>query len=103
MTTCRVGDRVRVKGYREHAIVESLYSDIKGGLRLDRRIGGFWSWNVADLMKVPASPAPGRRATKSRGPGKGWPKRMVKKDGREGSQEAGDRNIRNRGPERSSG
>ena len=52
MKSASVGTRVRVRGYRQHATVEHLYTDIKGGVRLDREIGGFMSWNVADLVLV---------------------------------------------------
>lgn len=49
----KVGDTVRVKGFRPHAKIESFYRDIEGGLKLDRAIGGFYSWNVADLAAPP--------------------------------------------------
>lgn len=34
------------------ASIEVFYSDIKGGVRLDRELCGFRSWNVADLELV---------------------------------------------------
>lgn len=49
----KVGDKVRVRGDRHVAVIESEYTDIKGGVRLDREIQGFHSWNKKDLVKVP--------------------------------------------------
>ena len=51
MKSAKVGDKVRVKGFRHHAVVARLYADIKGGVKLDRLVGGFYSWNVKDLVR----------------------------------------------------
>lgn len=48
----RIGDTVRVRGYRQVTTIASRYDDIKGGVRLADAIGGFVSWNVADLVRV---------------------------------------------------
>ena len=51
----RVGDRVRLKNHREDdgvAEIAGFYSDIEGGVRLDRELYGFKSWNVEDLEKA---------------------------------------------------
>jgi hypothetical protein len=52
----KVGDEVRLKlglsdkgGRRGVAKIELFYSDIDGGVRLDKMLGGFYSWNVKDL------------------------------------------------------
>lgn len=34
------------------AVVDATYSDIAGGVRLDREIEGFKSWNLSDLRTV---------------------------------------------------
>ena len=47
----KVGDAVRVRGQRLKAVIEGLYSDVEGGVILDRRIDGFYSWNVQDLRR----------------------------------------------------
>jgi hypothetical protein len=39
---------VDVKNHRT-ATIEGFYSDIEGGVYLDRHMGGFVSWNVEDL------------------------------------------------------
>ena len=56
----RIGTRVRIKlgrsfrrGHRPTAKIELFYSDISGGVRLDRELAGFVSWNVEDLERVP--------------------------------------------------
>jgi len=46
------GAKVRLIGERETATIELVYSDIKDGVRLDRILAGFWSWNRADLRLV---------------------------------------------------
>jgi hypothetical protein len=51
----KVGDKALHKKARWVAYIEALYKDIKGGVRLDRKILGFWSWNEVDLVKVPPS------------------------------------------------
>ena len=50
-----VGRTVRLKGKKETAKIERMYSDIEGGVRLDKQIDGFWSWNIADLEVLPAN------------------------------------------------
>ena len=47
-----IGQRVRVRGHRGVAQIESFYRDIPGGVRLNQRIGDFYSWNVEDLKRV---------------------------------------------------
>lgn len=57
----QVGNKVRHKKTRRVAYIKGLYSDIEGGVILDREIDGFRSWNVQDLTllkrtrKVPQS------------------------------------------------
>jgi len=53
----KAGDKVFHKKARRVAYVEALYSDIEGGVRLDREVEGFVSWNAADLkfMKRPTA------------------------------------------------
>ncbi|MGZ5078595.1 MAG: hypothetical protein ACXWHZ_03505 [Usitatibacter sp.] len=46
------GDTVRLPKLKKNARVAAVYRDIKGGVRLDRTLAGFYSWNVADLVKV---------------------------------------------------
>ena len=55
----KVGDKVRLKLGRSHekgprkvARIESFYSDIEGGVRLDRILAEYYSWNVEDLEKL---------------------------------------------------
>lgn len=52
----KIGDEVRLKIHGERttktAILVAKYPDIKGGVRLDRLLNGFYSWNEADLVKV---------------------------------------------------
>lgn len=48
----RISDTVRLRGQRKTAVVVALYSDIKGGVRLDRMLSGFFSWNESDLVVV---------------------------------------------------
>lgn len=55
----KISDKVRLKrdvwccmgniGRRPVAKIRELYLDIPGGVILDTRIGGFYSWNVEDL------------------------------------------------------
>ena len=45
----RIGSSVRVRGYRTVAKISIFYKDIKGGVRLDKEVAGFYSWNVEDL------------------------------------------------------
>lgn len=51
MRSAKVGDQVRVRGFKQCAVIESLYPDIRGGVRLDRMVGGYYSWNVKDLVR----------------------------------------------------
>lgn len=51
--TIKAGDVVRLKGRKRTATVEILYDDIPGGLRLNKPLGGFVSWNEADLEFAP--------------------------------------------------
>ena len=44
------GDYVRRKG--QVARVQALFSDVEGGLKLDRQIDGFSCWNVKDVRRV---------------------------------------------------
>ena len=48
----RVGTKVRLKGQKEVAKVEVLLPDIKGGVRLDRRLWGFRYLNIEDLERA---------------------------------------------------
>ncbi len=50
-----VGRTVRLKGKSQTAKIERIYSDIVGGVRLDKQLDGFWSWNIADLEVLPAN------------------------------------------------
>lgn len=49
-----VGRTVRLKGKLQTARIKYIYSDIEGGVKLDQRLDGFWSWNIADLEVLPA-------------------------------------------------
>lgn len=51
----RVGTIVRLKGTTETAKVRLFYDDIPGGVKLDRELEGFYSWNVADLERAPST------------------------------------------------
>lgn len=51
------GDIVRVRDdvsgeLSEPAKIDRFYSDIDGGLKLDRPVHGFWSWNIVNCEKV---------------------------------------------------
>ncbi|MBD3407322.1 MAG: hypothetical protein GF411_14490 [Candidatus Lokiarchaeota archaeon] len=37
------------------AKIERVYDDIEGGVRLDRQLDGFYSWNIEDLEIMPAN------------------------------------------------
>lgn len=62
MTKFKVGSRVRIKqdvllrrddeATNETAVIELFYSDVVGGVRLDKELAGFKSWNVEDLEPV---------------------------------------------------
>lgn len=61
MRKLRVGDLVKVKGHPGKANIETFYQDVEGGVRLSTRIGGFYSWNVRDLILLPHRPSNHRR------------------------------------------
>lgn len=46
----------RTEGDYHTATVMQWYKDIKGGVILDRRLAGFYSWNVSDLRRVKPKP-----------------------------------------------
>ena len=48
----RVGDTVRLRGYKRAATVVATLSGIRGGVVLDKPLRGFRYWNVKDLEKV---------------------------------------------------
>jgi len=50
----RVGSTVRLKGGKRTARIVRFYSDIRGGVVLNRKLAGFYSWNTQDLEVVPA-------------------------------------------------
>lgn len=62
MTKLKVGSRVRIKqdvllnrndkATNETAVIELFYNDVVGGVRLDKELAGFTSWNVEDLELV---------------------------------------------------
>lgn len=62
MTKFKVGSRVRLKedvrfrrdedSKNETAVIELFYSDVEGGVRLDKELDGFRSWNVKDFELV---------------------------------------------------
>lgn len=57
----QVGAEVVVteKRFLGRARVKVIYSDIDGGVKLDREIDGFTSWNVRDLSPAPRAVDPG--------------------------------------------
>lgn len=58
----RIGDKVRVRGRRGGvAIVQQIYRDIRGGIRLDREVDGFRSWNEDDVKLVERRAGPAAR------------------------------------------
>lgn len=48
----RRGSVVRLKGRKKTAKVVELLADVKGGVVLDRPLGGFRCWNKNDLVKI---------------------------------------------------
>jgi hypothetical protein len=46
------GDKVRLKGRKRTATIIAMLDDIKGGVRLNKRLGGYQYWNIADLERV---------------------------------------------------
>lgn len=54
-----VGDKVRLRSgpdTESTAIVVSVMKDVKGGVKLDRKLNGLWCYCMGELMKVPPSP-----------------------------------------------
>lgn len=47
----RRGSVVRLKGRKKTAKVVELLADVKGGVVLDRPLGGFRCWNKLDLER----------------------------------------------------
>lgn len=47
-----IGRKVRLKGKTRIATIVSKYDHIKGGVRLDKKLDGLYSWNVLDLEFV---------------------------------------------------
>jgi len=45
-------DRVRVKGFRKITRIQWFYTGIAGGVHLMDEVGGFYSWNVENLVHV---------------------------------------------------
>lgn len=48
----KIGSLVRLRVGRNTARISGFYTDVKGGCYLDRKLEGFFSWNVADLVLV---------------------------------------------------
>jgi hypothetical protein len=48
----RKGTEVRLKGKKQRAKILVVLKDIKGGVRLDRKLGGFEFWNKKDLERA---------------------------------------------------
>jgi hypothetical protein len=48
----KIGACVRVKGFRQHTVIDRIYTDIPGGVYLHDAIGGYHSWSVTDLVRV---------------------------------------------------
>lgn len=48
----RVGTKGVGRGRRGKAVVVARLSDIKGGVFLDRHLGGYRYWNIADLEHI---------------------------------------------------
>ncbi len=48
----KTGSIVRLKGYKKQAKIKIFYRDIEGGVKLDRKLQGYWSWNIDDLEIV---------------------------------------------------
>lgn len=48
----RRGSVVRLKGRKKTAKVVELLADVKGGVVLDRPLGGFRCWNKLDLVRA---------------------------------------------------
>lgn len=65
-STLKVGDCVRVRGMKGTASIQSLLTDIPGGVFLDRPIGDFRHWNVDGLVKVRRGGSSGNESTQTR-------------------------------------
>ena len=48
----KVNDIVRLKGKKRTAKITILLQDIEGGVKLDKRLGGYGYWNIVDLELV---------------------------------------------------
>lgn len=48
----KIGDRVYVANYRLIRTIVAFYSDIPGGVILDKPVDGFRSWNTGELRHV---------------------------------------------------
>ncbi len=48
----KIGATVRLRGQRETATVMCHYTSVVGGVRLDKQLDGFYSWNKDDLVIV---------------------------------------------------
>ena len=59
-TRWRVGTMVRVRGHRKIATIIALHHDVDGEVRLDQRVGDFFSWNIQDLVRVKKTRRSGR-------------------------------------------
>ncbi len=53
-TKFRLGDTVRVRGFPKEGtrLIRGFYSDIKGGVILEKSVDGNRSWNVENLILV---------------------------------------------------
>lgn len=52
MRTAKVGDVVRLRGYKSKATVLNIMGDVEGGVWLDVPLRNFRAWNVQDLELV---------------------------------------------------
>lgn len=57
----RRGSVVRLKGRKKTAKVVELLADVKGGVVLDRPLGGFRCWNKLDLARASDSASAGQK------------------------------------------
>lgn len=48
-----VGKKVKIRG--RVRVVELIYADIRGGLRVSEPVEGFVSWNIKDCRILPAA------------------------------------------------
>jgi len=46
-----IGRQVKIQG--QVRTIEATYGDIVGGVRLDKRVDGFFSWNLDDCQLLP--------------------------------------------------